>query len=53
MKISSDYWYSFATNETHLLILDKSHIYLIDHSLTILNNNKKKPFTHVGIKDIC
>jgi hypothetical protein len=50
MKCSSDYWYSLSTNETHLLILGKSHLYLIDHSLTIVN---QKSFTHVGIKDIC
>jgi hypothetical protein len=50
MKFPSDHWYSLATNDTHLLITGKSDLFLIDHSLTIIN---KKSFLQIGIKDIC
>ena len=50
LKLPPDHWYPFATNETHLLVTGKSNLFLIDHSLTIVN---KKSFVQVGLKDIC
>jgi hypothetical protein len=50
LKLPSDHWYSLAVNETHLLLTDKSNIFLLDRSLTIVN---KKSFIKFGIKDIC
>lgn len=50
LKVESDYWYSLSSNETYLLISEKSNLCLIDESLNII---KKKSFINIRIKDIC
>ncbi|CAM4974641.1 unnamed protein product [Rotaria socialis] len=50
LKVQSDNWYSLASNETNLLISEKSNLSLIDQSLRIIN---RKSFLNIGIKDLC
>ncbi|CAF1188031.1 unnamed protein product [Rotaria sp. Silwood1] len=50
VKFQCDYWYSLSRNETHIILCEKSNLYLIDKYLKISN---KKSNLNISIKDIC
>ncbi|CAF4857725.1 unnamed protein product, partial [Rotaria sp. Silwood2] len=50
IKLPSDNWYSLATNQTHILVIGKSTLYLINQHFKSVN---QKSFSQEGIKDIC
>ncbi|CAF4595662.1 unnamed protein product, partial [Rotaria sp. Silwood2] len=50
IKLQSDNWYSLSANQTSLVVSEKTNLYLIDQSFTII---EKKSFIQIGIKDIC
>ncbi|CAF2997322.1 unnamed protein product, partial [Rotaria sp. Silwood2] len=50
IKLPSDNWYSLATNQTYILVIGKSTLYLINQHFKSVN---QKSFSQEGIKDIC